>query len=58
LPTRSGSFPRIFGFDAGKKWIMRLARTGISRNGSGAPTASGLKKSLGERTAEPYRAQV
>ena len=55
LGARSGSFARIFSFDAGKKWIIRLGRIGISRSGAGAPTASGLKKSLGERiTLERY----
>jgi hypothetical protein len=33
-------------FDGGKKWIIRLGLNGMSRTGSGAPTASGLKKSL------------
>jgi hypothetical protein len=41
----------IFGFDGGKKWIIRLGRNGISRTGSGAPTAKGLKKSRGLRTS-------
>jgi hypothetical protein len=45
----SGTLATIFGFDAGKKWIIREGRTGISRRGVGAPTASGRKKSLGER---------
>ena len=31
----------------GTKWIMRSSRTGSSRNGSGAPIASGLKKERG-----------
>ena len=30
-----------------KKWIIREGRTGISRSGSGAPCASGRKKSRG-----------
>ena len=46
----SGSFATIFSFCGGKKWMTRLGRNGISRSGSGAPTASGLKKSLGLRT--------
>ena len=49
----SGTLATIFGFDAGKKWIIRDGRTGISRTGSGAPTASGRKKSFGERMATP-----
>ena len=47
----SGTLATIFGFCGGKKWITRLGRNGISRTGSGAPTASGRKKSLGLRTA-------
>jgi hypothetical protein len=31
----------------GTKWIMRSSRTGSSRNGIGAPIASGLKKLRG-----------
>jgi hypothetical protein len=45
----SGTLATILGFDAGKKWIMRDGRTGISRTGSGAPTARGRKKSFGLR---------
>ena len=47
----SGTLATIFGFDGGRKWIIRDGRNGISRTGSGAPTASGRKKSLGGRTA-------
>ena len=47
----SGTLATIFGFDGGKKWIIRDGRTGISRTGAGAPTASGRKKSLGLRIA-------
>jgi hypothetical protein len=36
----------------GKKWSIRLGRNAISRTGSGAPTASGRKKSFGERMGE------
>ena len=44
-------WPRIFGFEAGKKWIIRdSAGPGSRAAGAGAPTASGLKKSLGDRT--------
>ncbi len=49
----SGTLATIFGFDAGKKWIIRDGGNGISRTGSGAPTASGRKKSFGERMATP-----
>ena len=48
----SGTFERIFSFAAGKKWITRLGRNGISRSGSGAPTASGRKKSFGGRITD------
>ena len=46
LVAMSGTLATIFGFDAGKKWIIRDGRTGISRGGSGAPTANGRKKSF------------
>ena len=49
----SGTLATIFGLDAGKKWIIRDGGNGISRTGSGAPTASGRKKSFGERMATP-----
>src|ERR671929_17964 len=42
----SGSFPTSFSFDGSKKWIIRDGVRGISRSGSGAPMASGAKKSL------------
>src|SRR5262245_24511659 len=48
-PAISGTLATILALDAGKKWIIRDGRTGISRSGVGAPTASGRKKSLGER---------
>jgi hypothetical protein len=37
----------IFSFEKSRKWIIRDGFTGISRRGSGAPIASGWKKSLG-----------
>ena len=37
----SGTRARIFSTWGGKKWIIRSGRTGSSRNGSGAPMASG-----------------
>src|SRR4029079_17577287 len=52
-----GTFATIFGFDGGRKWIIRDGRNGISRTGSGAPTASGRKKSLGGRSA-PHRTRT
>jgi hypothetical protein len=48
----SGTLERIFSFDGGKKWIIRLGRNGISRRGWGAPTARGRKKSRAGRTIE------
>ena len=47
-----------FSFCGGKKWMTRLGRKGISRTGSGAPTASGLKKSRGLRTSQGYVEEV
>src|ERR687893_1625163 len=56
LPSRmsvwraiSGALAAIFSFEKSRKWIMREGVTGISRSGSGASTASGLKKSRGLR---------
>src|SRR5688500_13046853 len=56
LPSRmsvcratSGALAAIFSFEKSRKWIIREGLKGISRSGSGAPTASGLKKSLGLR---------
>ena len=43
----SGTLAAIFSFEASKKWIIREGLKGISRGGSGAPIARGLKKSLG-----------
>ena len=43
----SGTFAAIFSFEASKKWIIREGLTGTSVIGSGAPIASGLKKSRG-----------
>ena len=47
----SGNFATIFSMCGGKKWMTRLGRKGISRKGSGAPAARGLKKSRAERTS-------
>src|SRR3954470_3392267 len=56
LPSRmstvgamSGTFATIFSLEKSRKWIIREGRTGISRAGSGASIASGLKKSRGLR---------
>ncbi len=54
LPSRtsaclamSGTFAAIFSFEASKKWIIRDGLNGISRSGSGASIAIGLRKSRG-----------
>ena len=43
----SGTFAAIFSFEASKKWIIREGLNGTSASGSGAPIASGLRKSRG-----------
>jgi hypothetical protein len=40
-PIMSGTLARILSMWGGKKWIMRSSFTGTSRQGAGAPTASG-----------------
>src|SRR5438067_6092226 len=45
----AGSLAVIFALPGSKKWIIRDGGAGISRTGAGAPTASGAKKSFGER---------
>ena len=45
----SGTFATIFSFEKSRKWIIRDGLNGISRTGSGASIARGLKKSLGLR---------
>src|SRR3954469_11039004 len=47
----SGTLATIFSLEKSRKWIIRAGRTGISRTGSGASMARGLKKSLGLRIA-------
>ncbi len=54
LPSRmsvclamSAALATIFSFEKSRKWIIREGLTGISAGGSGAPIASGWKKSLG-----------
>src|SRR5918998_3692116 len=56
LPSRmsvwrgmSGALAAICSFEKSRKWIIREGLKGISRSGSGASSASGLKKSLGLR---------
>ena len=49
--ARSGSFAAILGLLGSKKWMTRDGAIGISRTGSGAPSARGLKKSRGLRIA-------
>src|SRR5205823_797474 len=56
LPSRmstvgamSGTLATIFSLEKSRKWIILEGRNGISRTGSGASIASGLKKSLGLR---------
>ena len=51
LGARSGVFSTIFGFEKSMKWIIRDGLNGISRAGSGASIARGLKKSRGLRKA-------
>ena len=43
----STALAAIFSLEKSTKWIIREGRTGISRTGSGASIASGLKKSRG-----------
>ena len=45
--ARSGVFSTIFGFEKSMKWIIRDGLNGISRTGSGASIARGLKKFSG-----------
>ena len=47
----SPAFARIFSLLASRKWIIREGGNGISRSGSGAPMARGVKKSRGLRTS-------
>ena len=49
--ARAGTFAAIFALLGSKKWIIREGRSGISRGGSGAPMALGLKKSFALRMA-------
>ena len=49
----SGTFARIFSFDASKKWIIREGKNGISRRGLGASIARGWKKSRGFLKSSP-----
>src|ERR671915_2647030 len=56
LPSRMSTFgaisaalATIFSFEKSRKWIIREGLNGISRSGSGAPIASGSRKSRGLR---------
>jgi hypothetical protein len=49
LAAMSAALATIFSFEKSRKWIIREGATGISESGSGAPIASGLKKSRGLR---------
>ena len=49
----SGTFATIFSLEKSRKWIIREGLNGISRAGSGAPIARGLKKSRGLRRGAP-----
>src|SRR3954453_7155998 len=64
LPSRmsvflamSEAFAAIFSFEKSRKWIIREGVNGTSRIGSGAPTARGLAKSRGVRTAWALRVE-
>src|SRR5262245_3172296 len=54
----TGTFARIFSFEASKKWIIREGLTGISRGGSGASIARGWRKSRGFLKSSPVSGQV
>src|SRR5262249_46157201 len=45
--STSCTFARTFSLWGGTKWIIRSSRTGNSRRGAGAPTASGAKNCRG-----------
>ena len=51
----SGTLATIFSLEKSRKWIIREGLKGISRAGSGAPMASGLRKSRGFRKGSPGR---
>src|SRR6478735_1320773 len=62
LPSRmsvfvamSAALATIFSLEKSRKWIIRDGLNGISRSGSGAPMASGLKKSRGLRIGRDRR---
>ena len=50
----SGTFATIFSLEKSRKWIIREGLNGISRTGSGASMASGLKKSRGLRKVHSF----
>src|SRR3954469_23691882 len=49
LPAMSAALATIFSLEKSRKWIILDGLNGISEAGSGAPMASGLKKSRGLR---------
>ncbi len=49
LGAMSGTLATIFSLEKSRKWIIREGLKGISRTGSGASMARGLKKSRGLR---------
>src|SRR3954463_6247379 len=62
LPSRmsvfvamSAALATIFSFEKSRKWIIRDGLNGISRSGSGAPMARGLRKSRGLRMCPDRR---
>ena len=56
MPTMAGTLAAIFSLLGSKKWMTREGRAGTSVSGWGAPTARGLKKSLGLRMARTLAA--
>src|SRR3954462_8944472 len=55
LAAISAALATIFSFEKSRKWIIRDGLNGISRSGSGAPMARGLKKSRGLRMCRDRR---
>ena len=55
MGAMSGTLATIFSLEKSRKWIIREGLKGISRAGSGAPMASGLRKSRGFRKGSPGR---
>ena len=53
MGAMSGTLATIFSFEKSRKWIILEGLKGISRTGSGASIARGLKKSRGLRKGSP-----